>query len=211
MSIDNRKSATGNAAWFPRYNIPMQQRMFLLLALCLGGWAAAQQPPDEERPGQSQAPPRSDRDREAEESSSRDTRIDLSPPRDDAKNHPYSGAAISGADADATSDVQEFHPWDPHKALKDIEVGDFYFKKKNYRAALDRYREALVFKPNDAMANFRMAQCFEKLNNPEEARAHYEEYLKILPHGPLSADAQKSLEKLNPEKSEAAGKGETKQ
>jgi hypothetical protein len=24
-----------------------------------------------------------------------------------------------------------FHPFDPHRAAKDIEVGDFYFKKKN--------------------------------------------------------------------------------
>ena len=93
-------------------------------------------------------------------------------------------------------DVQECHPWDPHKAIKDIEVGDFYFKKKNYRAALDRYREALVYKPNDALANFRMGECLEKLKQPEEARVHYEQYLKILPHGPLAPEAEKALRKL---------------
>src|SRR6266852_9910375 len=65
--------------------------------------------------------------RSAEESSSKDTRIDLSPPKDDQKNHPMSGAAVSDAE-EAASDVQEFHPWDPHKAAKDVEVGDFYFK-----------------------------------------------------------------------------------
>jgi tetratricopeptide (TPR) repeat protein len=80
--------------------------------------------------------------------------------------------------------------------MKDIEVGDFYFKKKNYRAALDRYREALVYKPNDALANFHMAQCLEKLDKPDEARTHYDEYLKITPHGPLSAEAKAALEKL---------------
>jgi hypothetical protein len=53
-----------------------------------------------------------------------------------------------------------------------------------------------------------MAQCFEKLNQPEEARTHYEEYLKILPHGPLSAEAQKGLEKLKGAagKDQASGK-----
>ncbi len=71
------------------------------------------------------------------------------------------------------ADVQEFHPFDPHRAAKDIEVGDFYFKKKNYRAALDRYREALFYKPNDALANFRMAQAFEKLAQPDDAVEHY--------------------------------------
>jgi len=189
LNLDLRESGA-----FRRYNILML-RSIPLLALSIGfaGWAAAQQQPT---PGPNQEPPRSERNKEAGESSSRDTRIDLSPPKDDAKNHPYSGAAVSDAEAEESPDVQEFHSWDPHKALKDIEVGDFYLKRKNYRAALDRYREALVWKPNDAIANFRMAQCFEKLDQPEEARAHYEEYLKILPHGPLSAEAQKGLEKL---------------
>ena len=61
------------------------------------------------------------------------------------------------------------HPWDPHKAAKDIEVGDFYFRRRNYRAALDRYREALVYKPDDAIANFRLGESFEKLDQPDEA------------------------------------------
>lgn len=97
---------------------------------------------------------------------------------------------------DAASDVQEFRPWDPHKAAKDVEVGDFYFKRKNYHAALERYKEALVYKPNDALANFRLAECLEKTGNPSEALTHYQEYLKILPHGPLAPDAQKAMERL---------------
>src|SRR5947209_19410099 len=138
----------------------------------------------------------------AEMSSSKDTRIDLSPPKDDQKNHPMSGAAVSDAE-EAASDVQEFRPWDPHKAAKDVEVGDFYFKRKNYRAALERYKEALVYKPNDAIANFRLAECSEKTGNPADAVAHYQEYLKILPHGPFAADAQKALARLKPENTKA--------
>jgi len=132
--------------------------------------------------------------RETEESSSKDTRIDLSPPANDAKGHPNSGAAVY--DAGQPNDVQEFHPWDPHKAAKDVEVGDFYFKRKNYRAALDRYKEALVYKPNDAIATFRLAACEEKSGQPADAITHYEAYLKILPHGPDAEQAQKSLEHL---------------
>src|SRR5437879_9377509 len=127
--------------------------------------------------------------RASEESSSKDTRIDLTPPKDDQKNHPMSGVAISDAEESA-SDVQEFHPWDPHKAAKDVEVGDFYFKRKNYRAALERYREALQWKDNDAIANFRMALCLEKLNQHQEAAVHYQAYLKILPHGEFTEPAQ---------------------
>ena len=141
----------------------------------------------------------SDRNREAAESSSRDTRIDISPPKDDAKSHPDSKSAIAdldAADQPDTSDVQEFHPWNPMKALKDVEVGDYYFKRKNYRAALDRYKEALYYKDNDAIASFRLAQCQEKLGNKEEARKFYEQYLKILPEGPFAKEAQASLDRL---------------
>jgi Flp pilus assembly protein TadD len=92
--------------------------------------------------------------------------------------------------------VQEFHPWDPHKAAKSVEVGDFYFKRKNYRAAEDRYREALTYKNNDAIATFRLAVCLEKLDRPDDARAEYQSYLNILPHGPQAAEAQKAMDRL---------------
>ncbi len=54
------------------------------------------------------------RNREAEESSSRDTRIDISPPKNDAKSHPASKAAVEDLDIPESIDVsgvQEFHPW----------------------------------------------------------------------------------------------------
>jgi tetratricopeptide (TPR) repeat protein len=94
------------------------------------------------------------------------------------------------------ANVSEFHPWNPHKAAKDVEVGDFYFKRKNYRAAEDRYREALFYKDNDAVATFRLAVCLDKMDQPDEARTQYEAYLKILPHGPQADEAQKAIERL---------------
>ena len=47
-----------------------------------------------------------------------------------------------------------------------------------------------------AIANFRMAQCYEKLDQPDQAIPHYQEYLKILPEGPLAKDAHSSLARL---------------
>ena len=92
----------------------------------------------------------------------------------------------------------EFHPWDPHKAAKDIEVGDFYFKRKNYRAAEDRYREALLYKDNDAEAIYKLAICLEKLNRPDEALTQYQGYLKTLPYGPEAPEVKRSIERLKP-------------
>jgi len=157
----------------------------------------------------SMAPPRSDRVQADDlgsgvgESSSKDTQVDLSPPADDAKTHPQSSAAVADAEATVLSGgVSEFHTWDPHKAAKSVEVGDFYFKRKNYHAAEDRYREALRYKDNDAVATFRLAVCLEKLGILDDARAEYESYLKILPHGPQAMEAQKAIDRL---KAETAG------
>jgi tetratricopeptide (TPR) repeat protein len=163
----------------------------ILIVLCLSFSLAAGQTGSSGSDNDQQ--PDRDSAREAEQSSSKDTRIDLSPPADDAKKHPDSAPAIDENDAGG---VQDFQPWDPHKAAKDIEIGDFYFKKKNYRAAMDRYKEALTFKPNDAIATFRLGACEEKTGSPQEAISSYEAYLKILPHGPFAPDAQKALDRL---------------
>lgn len=138
--------------------------------------------------------------RQTEMSSSKDTRIDISPPKDDVKHHPNSSVPSIDSD-EAPPDTDEMHPWDPHKAAKDIEVGDYYFKRKNYKGALERYKDALVYKPNDAVANFRLAECEEKIGNSADATQYYEAYLKILPDGPFASDAQKALDRL---KSKAA-------
>ena len=184
----------------------------ILLSLFLGGWAVAQQEPQpdqdqQEQPGQNQAPPRSAPATEAGESSSRDTRVDISPPKDDAKNHPNSGAVETNPEDEPEGDVQEMHPWNPYRAMKDDEVGDYYFKRKSYKAALARYQDALIWKEKDAVANFRMAQCYEKLDQPDQAIPHYEEYLKILPDGPYAKEARKALQKLK----RAEAKNETSQ
>jgi len=160
--------------------------------------------------GSSQASPQEDKDataaRATEESSSKDTRVDLSPPKDDEKSHPLSGAAISDAQESA-SDVQELHPWDPHKAAKDVEVGDYYFKRKNYKAAIERYKHALIYKQDDAIATFRLAESLDKTGNSSEAVIYYRDYLKILPHGAYAADAQRALSRLSPDnKASAAAK-----
>ena len=156
--------------------------------------------PSTKPPGRSTSSPAA-RDQQAEESSSRDTRTDLSPPKDDAKNHPDSQSAVEGLVPSLAggkgSSGDQFQPWDPLKSAKDVEVGDFYFRRKNYKAALDRYKEALYYKDNDAAATYHIAVCHEKLGDKAEARKYFEQYLKILPEGPLAREARASLERLD--------------
>ena len=127
------------------------------------------------------------------ESSSRSTIIDLSPPVGDTQDHPDSEIPD---EAGGVSDTNELHPWNPHRADKDVEVGDYYFKEKNYRGAEGRYRDALLYKPDDAVATYRLAQVFDKTDRPNDARQYYQAYLKILPRGPYASDCHKALERL---------------
>jgi tetratricopeptide (TPR) repeat protein len=160
----------------------MRTTLVSILVFMLGIFAVAQS--SSSKAPSNQAPPRSDQPantppRSAEESSSKDRSVDISPPRDDSKTHPFSDSAVSEAG------------------------GDFYFKRKNYHAAEARYREALIYKSNDAVATFGLAQCLDKLGKTNEAREKYENYLKILPQGPRTQDARKALDRLKNEQPKA--------
>ena len=161
----------------------------LLIALTSVALGQNSTPPTQGQVPRSAPDKQTSQPRSSEVSSSRDNIIDLSPPKDDSASHP-------DAEED-NSDVMETKLWDPHRAEKNIEVGDYYAKQKNYRAAISRYREALEYKPKDAVATYRLAQALEKNGDTHEAVRLYSEYLKILPNGPFSASAKKALEKLN--------------
>ncbi|SRR6266481_501368 len=118
------------------------------------------------------------------ESSSRDSQVDF-------KNQPQPKVTRSEPDA------QNFD-FDPHKAAKDVEIGRFYFSRKNYRAALDRFREALLYKPNDAEATYGMAQTLERLDLPDQAYQEYGKYLEVLPEGPFAKDSKIAIERIKP-------------
>ncbi|HWX54251.1 MAG TPA: tetratricopeptide repeat protein [Verrucomicrobiae bacterium] len=116
------------------------------------------------------------------ESSSKDSLVDF-------HNQPIPKApANSGQPAE--------YPFDPHKAAKDVEVGQFYLSRKNYRAALDRFREALLYKPNDAEATYYMARTLEKMDLPTQAYDAYSKYLEILPQGPSAKESREGMKRL---------------
>jgi tetratricopeptide (TPR) repeat protein len=180
-------------------NVRFRFPLLVVLSLCCIGVAIAQSgspaerlPVDKSAPvpkDNTAEPPRHDDDT-AGESSSKQTQVDVSPPKNDEKNHPNS------YEVETESDTGEFHPFDPHKAMKAVEVGDFYFKKENYKAAISRYQEALLWKPQDAEATYKLAEALEKSGDKAGAAENYRAYLKILPHGPYAQKAQSALSRL---------------
>jgi tetratricopeptide (TPR) repeat protein len=118
------------------------------------------------------------------DSSSKDSQINLEGP---SKSH-----------GGGSGDVHELYPYDPHKAEKDIEVGEFYLKRKDYHVAMDRFNEALQYKPNDALATFRLAQTQEKLGLNTQAVQNYSTYIKVFPEGQYVKEAQEALKRVGP-------------
>lgn len=125
-------------------------------------------------------------DNEQGESSSTDSQIDLSV-------HPPEPASGTRAAEDANA-----YPFDPHRAEKDIEVGNYYLKLKNYRAALDRFHDALLYKPDDAEATYELAVTQDKMELVDQAYRMYAKYLEILPHGPMAGNAEAAMNRLAP-------------
>jgi tetratricopeptide (TPR) repeat protein len=95
--------------------------------------------------------------------------------------------------------AQEVAPYDPYKAEKSVEVGLYYFKKKNYDAAIERFKDAIRFKPNFARPHKLLGQCFEKKRERQEAIEWYEKYLEILPAAEDAASIRKRIAKLHRE------------
>jgi tetratricopeptide (TPR) repeat protein len=115
-------------------------------------------------------------------------------PEPSPSNADHTGGEIEILPADG---VTEMKNWNPHEADKDVEVGLFYFKRNNYRAAEARFRHALTWQDNHAEATYRLALVLEKEGKHAEASQDYEKYLKILPHGEFAAESKKALERLS--------------
>lgn len=90
--------------------------------------------------------------------------------------------------------------FNPYLANKDVKIGDFYFKKGNYDAAIARYRAAARHKPNFAIPFLKMGKAYEKKHETKEAIKAYQKYLEILPKGNDAAYARERIEKLEHEK-----------
>jgi Tfp pilus assembly protein PilF len=86
--------------------------------------------------------------------------------------------------------------FNPVQSELEVAVGDQYFSKGNYTAALSRYDAATKWNDGNAIAWLRLAQTREKKSDPRAARAAYEKYLEIAPTGKDAADVKKRLAKL---------------
>jgi tetratricopeptide (TPR) repeat protein len=200
------------------YRLPTRPLFFVLLVLCLGPAlnASAQENQENQpqiQPRQTAPTPKPKRQAKPKPEAPADAQRQSekpAAPAPDSEQNGESSSIDSQINLDAHPDLPEpaapaaeaddklLLPWDPHRADKDIEVGNYYLRQKNYRAALDRFNDALRYKQGDAEATYGLAVTQEKLDLLAQAYKNYQEYLKILPSGPHANEAQDAIKRLGP-------------
>ncbi len=97
--------------------------------------------------------------------------------------------------------------FDPYHAQKAVDVGEFYMKKGDVDAAIDRFLEAIHLKKDFARPRLLLGEAYEKKDEKADALKYYKEYLQILPKAPDAAKVRKRIDKLSHdlEKENASG------
>ena len=101
------------------------------------------------------------------------------------------------ADDASTQEKEEVPPEpDPDKARKAVEIGNFYYKRENYKAAEVRYREAILYGPV-------WPEGYEKLVKTLESMAQYgpaiqacRDFLKAAPDSKKAPEFKRRAKRL---------------
>ncbi len=75
-------------------------------------------------------------------------------------------------------------------APKSVEIGDFYFKRKKYNAALSRYKEAIKTDAYYPPAYLGLGRVYEKIGLKMKALEAFRKYLDTLPSTKQAEDAK---------------------
>ena len=87
----------------------------------------------------------------------------------------------------------EKFPLNPLESDRNIRVGNYYWHKGKYQAALQRYERAAKYNPSSAEAFFKVGEAEEKLKRTNEAKAAFTRVIQIDPNSKIAHDAKKKL------------------
>ena len=99
----------------------------------------------------------------------------------------------------ATQNAPDQPTWDPLRAEKDIEVGQYYMHKGDVDAAIDRFQDATTAKPGYAVPFRYLGEAQEKKGLKKEAIKSYQRYLDLYPHAEDGDKIRKKIDKLRSE------------
>lgn len=107
-----------------------------------------------------------------------------------------------------TSDKEEVPPeednavgekeysFNPLQAQKELQTGNYYYKKGSYRAAEGRFKEATLWNNGYDEAWLRLGETEEKLHDKKAAHDAYEKYVAVASDQKKAAEVRKKLDHL---------------
>jgi tetratricopeptide (TPR) repeat protein len=104
-------------------------------------------------------------------------------------------AAKKNAD-NATQSASDQPTWDPLRAEKDLEVGQYYMHKGDLDAAIDRFQDATTAKPGFGVPFRYLGEAQEKKGLKKQAVKSYQRYLDLVPHADDADKVKKKIDKL---------------
>lgn len=94
------------------------------------------------------------------------------------------------------SAVPKEYAFNPVQSRKEVTVGDFYFKKGDFKAAAGRFSEATKWNAGNAEAWLRLGETAEKQKDGKAARVAYEKYLELAADAKNAGDVKQRVERL---------------
>jgi outer membrane protein assembly factor BamD (BamD/ComL family) len=100
--------------------------------------------------------------------------------------------------AEGKEDAEAVKPkeYNPVEAEKNLQVGNYYLKGKNYDAAIMRYLEALEYQPDFVKAFDALARAYEKNKQFDKAADVCRDFLRKNPDSPKAEDFKSLLKRL---------------
>src|ERR1700676_5369562 len=96
----------------------------------------------------------------------------------------------------ATQNAPDQPKWDPLRAEKDMQVGQYYMHKGDVDAAIDRFEDATTAKPGYALPFRLLGEAQEKKGLKKQAIKSYTRYLDLYPKAEDKDKIQKKIDKL---------------
>ena len=96
----------------------------------------------------------------------------------------------------ATQNAPDQPKWDPLRAERDMQVGQYYMHKGDVDAAIDRFEDATTAKPGYALPFRLLGEAQEKKGLKRQAIKSYTRYLDLYPKAEDKDKVQKKIDKL---------------
>ena len=100
------------------------------------------------------------------------------------------------AEGKEETDVPKEKEYNPLLAEQAVKIGDYYFKQKNFDAAIERYIEALQYQPERVDAYEALGKTFEKKGETLKAQEVYRDFIRKNPDSRKIPEFKARLAKL---------------